>query len=96
MQQQAGVRHPFRKRWVWVAQAGLAVLVVWFVWRSAAGNLSQFRSLDVPLQFRLQMIVPAAFAVWLAYALLIIAWRTVLGGWHQHLPIGSATAISTS
>lgn len=93
MQQQAGARHPFKKSWVWAAQTGLAVLVVWFVWRSAAGNLTQFRSLDVPLQFHLQMIVPAAFAVWLAYALLIIAWRTVLGGWQQHLPIGSAIRI---
>ncbi len=93
MQPQTGVRRPFRKGLVWVAQAGLAVLVVWFVWRSAAGNLTQFRSLDVPLQFQLRMIVPAAFAVWLAYALLIIAWRTVLSGWQQHLPIGSAVRI---
>ena len=93
MPQQATVRGPFRKGWIWVAQAALAGLVVWFVWRSVAGNLTQFRSLDVPLRFRVQMIVPAVFAVWLAYALLIIAWRTVLGGWQQHLPIGSAMRI---
>ncbi len=84
---------PFRKSWVWIAQAALAGFVVWFVWRSAAGDLTQFRSLDVPLQFQVQLIVPALFAVWLAYALLIIAWRTVLGGWQQHLPIGSAIRI---
>ncbi len=93
MQRQVGVRGLFRKSWVWVAQAGLAVLVVWFVWRSVAGDLTQFRALDVPLQFRLRMIVPAMFAVWLAYALLIVAWRTVLGGWQQHLPIRSAIRI---
>ncbi len=93
MQRQAGVRRPFRKSLVWVAQAGLAVLVVWFVWRSIAGDLTQFRSLDVPLQFHVRMIATAVFAVWLAYALLIIAWRTVLGGWQQHLAFGSAIRI---
>ncbi len=82
-----------RRGWVWAAQLILAVLVGWSVWRSVAGNLAKFTSLEVPLEFRFQWIALAALLVWGTYFLLIIAWRMVLGGWHQHLPLRSAARI---
>ena len=82
-----------RRGWVWAAQLILAGLVGWSVWRSASGNLAKFTSLDVPLEFRLQWIALAALLVWGTYFLLIMTWRTVLGGWHQHLPLRSAARI---
>ena len=78
---------------MWTAQLILAVLVGWSVWQSASGNLAKFTSLEVPLEFRLQWIVLAALLVWSTYFLLIMAWRTVLNGWHQHLPLRSAVRI---
>ena len=78
---------------MWAAQLILAVLVVWSVRQSVSGDLAKFTSLEVPLEFRLRWIALAALLVWGAYFLLIIAWRTVLGGWGQHLPLRSAARI---
>lgn len=93
MPEQANGRNPWRRGWVWAAQLILAVLVGWSVWQSASGNLAKFTSLEVPLEFRLRWIALAALLVWGTYFLLIVAWRTVLGGWHQHLPLRSAMHI---
>jgi hypothetical protein len=93
MPEQAKGKDLLRRGWVWAAQIVLAVLVGWSVWRSVAGNLAKFTSLEVPLEFRLQWIALAALLVWGTYFLLIIAWRMVLGGWHQHLPLRSAARI---
>ncbi len=93
MPEQAKGSGPLRRGWVWAAQLILAGLVGWSVWRSASGNLAKFTSLDVPLEFRLQWIALAALLVWGTYFLLIMTWRTVLGGWQQHLPLRSAARI---
>ncbi len=93
MSEQAKGSGPLRRGWVWAGQLILAVLVGWSVWQSASGNLAKFTSLEVPLEFRLQWIALAALLVWGTYFLLIMAWRTVLGGWHQHLPLRSAVHI---
>lgn len=84
---------PVRRPWVWAAQAALAALVVWFVWQSVSGQLGEFRSLDTPLELRPQWIGLAAASVWLAYLLLILAWRSVLAGWSQRLPMWPAVRI---
>ncbi len=84
---------PQRRYWIWAAQAVLAVVVGGFVWRSVAGQLAEFSLLDLPLEFHWGRIAAAAGVVWLTYLLLISAWRTLLQGWEQHLPLPTAINI---
>jgi hypothetical protein len=86
-------RRSLKRAWVWLAQLVLAVLVGWFVWQSVSGNLGEFTALETPLAFRFSWVALAALLVWTSYALLILAWRTVLGGWGQRLPVRSAARI---
>ncbi len=82
-----------RRIWIWAAQAVLGVVVLWFVWRSVADQLADFSLLDLPLEVRWHRIAAAAGVVWLTYLMLISAWRAILLGWEQHLPLPTATHI---
>lgn len=82
-----------RRYWVWAAQAVLAVAVGWFVWRSVEDQLAEFSLLDLPLDFHWGRIAAAAAVVWLTYLLLISAWRSLLQGWEQDLPLTTAINI---
>jgi hypothetical protein len=57
------------------------------------GQLAEFSLLDLPLDFHWGRIAAAAGVVWLTYLLLISAWRTLLQGWEQHLPLPTAINI---
>ena len=82
-----------RKWWYWAIQILLAVTLGWLVWRTLAANWSEFRSLEAPGEIRLGWIALAAVVVWTAYGVLILAWRTVIVGWGQHLRVPAAVRI---
>jgi hypothetical protein len=84
---------PMRKWQVWALQSLLATTVAVFVGRALARHWDEFRSLDVQLDFGLPQIALAAVSVWVAYALLIEAWRRVIIGWQQSLGYGAAIRI---
>jgi len=63
--------------------AGLAIIAI--AARSLIRNWADLRS--QPLEWRVQpgWLLVSALLVWLMYALLIVAWRTMLAGWGQRL-----------
>lgn len=84
-----------RSRWLRVAQwlAGLAIVI--FAARSLLHNWAELRS--QPLVWRVQpgWLVLSAVLVWSMYAVLIVAWRTMLAGWGQRLDGWTAARIWT-
>jgi uncharacterized membrane protein YbhN (UPF0104 family) len=73
--------------------AGLAIVA--FAGRSLVRNWSDLRL--QPLAWRIEpgWLVLSAVVVWLMYALLILAWRTMLAGWGQRLDGWTAARIWT-
>jgi len=84
-----------RSRWLRGAQWALGLAILWFAGRSLARNWDQLRS--QPLEWRVEpaWLLLSAAMVWLMYALLIVAWRTMLRGWGQRLDGWSAARIWT-
>jgi len=84
-----------RSSWMRAAQwlAGLAIVA--FAGRTLVRNWSDLRS--QPLAWRIEpgWLVLSAVVVWLMYALLILAWRTMLAGWGQRLDGWTAARIWT-
>ncbi len=84
-----------RRPWVRVVQwlAGLAIVV--FAARSLARNWADLTS--QPLEWRVQpgWLLLSALLVWSMYALLVVAWRTMLAGWGQQLDGWTAARIWT-
>jgi len=74
-----------RSSWMRAAQwlAGLAIIAI--AASSLIRNWADLRS--QPLEWRVQpgWLLVSALLVWLMYALLIVAWRTMLAGWGQRL-----------
>jgi glycosyltransferase 2 family protein len=81
----------------WARAAGLAVAlaIVWFAGRSLARNWEQLRT--QPLDWRLQpgWVLLSCLVVWSMYAILIVAWRRMLGAWGQPLDGWTAARIWT-
>jgi glycosyltransferase 2 family protein len=75
----------------WVA--GLAIVA--FAARALLRNWTELRS--QPLEWRVEpgWLLLSALVVWLMYALLIVAWRTMLAGWGQRLDGWTAARIWT-
>jgi hypothetical protein len=73
--------------------AGLAIVV--FAARALLRNWTELRS--QPLEWRVEpgWLALSALVVWLMYALLIVAWRTMLAGWGQRLDGWTAARIWT-
>jgi hypothetical protein len=82
-----------RRRWIWVGQAVLALLVAGFVGRALVRHWDEFSALELSLDFHAGSIALAALTVWLTYALLIEAWRRVVLGWGEVLPYRPAVRI---
>ncbi|MGI9040751.1 MAG: lysylphosphatidylglycerol synthase domain-containing protein [Gemmatimonadales bacterium] len=84
-----------RSRWIRGAQWALGLVILWFAGRSLARNWDQLRS--QPLEWRVEpaWLLLSAVTVWLMYAVLIVAWRTMLLGWGQRLDPWSAARIWT-
>jgi len=73
--------------------AGLAIVA--FAARALLRNWTELRS--QPLEWRVEpgWLLLSALVVWLMYALLIVAWRTMLAGWGQRLDGWTAARIWT-
>lgn len=82
-----------RKGWVWLGQAILVLVLVYFIWRRVSADWREFSSLDFAVQARPTWIVASGLLVWASYALLIEAWRGVLRGWQAQISYASASAI---
>ncbi|HEY7634938.1 MAG TPA: lysylphosphatidylglycerol synthase domain-containing protein [Gemmatimonadales bacterium] len=82
-------------RWVKWAQWAMALLIIGFAARALVRNWDALRS--QPLAWRIDpaWIGLSAVTVWLMYALLILAWRTMLVSWGQALEVWSAARIWT-
>ena len=82
-----------RKIAVWIGQAILAGILIWFVGRSVFLNWNELRRLDVAIRLRPFWIILAAIMIWTAYGILIEAWRRILIGWGQTLGYGPGMRI---
>lgn len=74
-----------RSAWLRAAQwlAGLAIIAI--AARSLVRNWSDLRSQSLEWRVQPGWLLASALVVWLMYALLIVAWRTMLAGWGQRL-----------
>jgi hypothetical protein len=75
----------------WIA--GLAILG--FAARSLVRNWETLRSQELDIRIVPGWLVLSAVVVWAMYAILIVAWRTMLAGWGQRLDGWSAARIWT-
>ena len=75
----------------WLAR----LAIVAFAARALLRNWTELRS--QPLEWRVEpgWLLLSALVVWLMYALLIVAWRTMLAGWGQRLDGWTAARIWT-
>jgi hypothetical protein len=84
-----------RSRWIRSAQLLAGIAIVWFAARALAGNWDQLQA--QPLDWRIEpgWILLSAATVWMMYAMLIAAWRALLGGWGQRVDRWTAARIWT-
>jgi glycosyltransferase 2 family protein len=84
-----------RHRWLRLAQWIAGAAIVAFAARSLVRNWSELRS--QPLDWRVEpgWLLLSATVVLLMYALLIVAWRTMLASWGQRIDGWSAARIWT-
>lgn len=82
-----------RRGWLWITQGLLAIVVGFFVARTLAGNIAQFRSLAVAVHIDPLMLLAAATTVLGTYLVLIEAWRRLLRGWGERLRFSQAAKI---
>jgi uncharacterized membrane protein YbhN (UPF0104 family) len=73
------------RRWLWVIQAAVAVVVIVLVTRSLQRNWAEFRSLEVHLALRPGWLGLALLTVFVTYSFYIEAWRRLLAGWGQRI-----------
>jgi glycosyltransferase 2 family protein len=78
-----------------VAQWTAGVVVIGLALRSLVRNWSELRGQTIALEFRPLHLIASLLLVWLIYAMLIAAWRQMLGGWGQRLDVLSAARIWT-
>ena len=74
-----------RRGTVWAAQAALAIILAVFVGRAVWANWTQFKELRLDLAFSFGPIALAGLVTVGTYALLIEAWRRVVGSWGDRL-----------
>jgi uncharacterized membrane protein YbhN (UPF0104 family) len=82
-------------RWLRWAQWALALLIIGFATRALVRNWDALRSQPLAWKIDPAWIVLSAACVWLMYALLIVAWRTMLAAWGQPLQAWTAARIWT-
>jgi glycosyltransferase 2 family protein len=82
-------------RWVRWGQWALAVLIIGFAARALVRNWDALRSQPLAWTIDPAWILLSVMVVWLMYALLIVAWRTMLAAWGQPLSAWTAARIWT-
>ena len=84
-----------RNRWFRVVQWALGLLILWLAGRSLVRNWHQLEG--QPLDWRVDplLLALAALVVWGMYALLVTAWRLMLGAWGERLDGWTAGRIWT-
>jgi glycosyltransferase 2 family protein len=82
-------------RWIRVGQWVIGGAILWLAGRSLLRNWDELRS--QPLEWRVEpfWLILSALTVWAMYALLITAWRLMLGAWGQRLEGWTAARIWT-
>ena len=81
------------ERWVKVLRWGLGLVVLAFVARAIARNWQDLEAHPIAWTFRPLPALGSVLLVWVMYAILIEAWRRMLGGWGQSLGRLEATRI---
>jgi hypothetical protein len=79
-----------RRTWIRAGQWLIGLAIIGFAARSLLRNWEMLRS--QPLHFELDpgWLALSVLLVWTMYAVLIVAWRTMLAGWGQRLDGWSA------
>ena len=81
------------RRWLWLVQGAVTVLVVAFAAKVLTRNWSELRGLDVVVRIRPGWLLLSAGAVAVAYIVQIESWRRILAGWSQPLAFATAARI---
>jgi glycosyltransferase 2 family protein len=84
-----------RGGWLRAAQWIAGAAIVTFAVRSLVRNWAELRSQPLEWHVEPAWLLLSAVVVWLMYALLIVAWRTMLASWGQHLDGWTAARIWT-
>jgi glycosyltransferase 2 family protein len=84
-----------RKSWMRAAQGLAGAAIIAIAARSLVRNWDDLRSQPLEWQVHPGWLLLSALLVWLMYALLIAAWRTMLAGWGQRLDAWTAARIWT-
>jgi glycosyltransferase 2 family protein len=84
-----------RKPWVRVALGLVGLAIVVLAARSLVRNWEELRSQPLDWHVEPGWLVLSALVVWAMYAVLIVAWRSVLTGWGQRLDGWTAGGIWT-
>ena len=82
-------------RWFRAGQWIVGLAIVAFACRSLARNWDQLRAQPLAWRFEPAWLILSALLVWAMYALLIAAWRAMLGAWGQRLDPWAAARIWT-
>lgn len=72
-------------RWRWPGQVVLAVVLIWFVGRSLAGQWEALRQAEWEVTIAPGWLLLSVCLVLATFGLQIESWRTILSGWGQHL-----------
>ena len=84
-----------RSRLVRTVQWALALVILIVAGRSVIANWSRLTAQPVAWRVSPVLIVGSLLVTWLMYFVLIQAWRVMLTGWGQSLPLGRAARIWT-
>ncbi len=81
------------ERLIRVLRWAIGITILAFVVRSFVRNWDQLRAQPIAWEFRPLPVLASVLIVWGMYALLIEAWRRMLGGWGERLAYPEAARI---
>jgi glycosyltransferase 2 family protein len=84
-----------RSRWIRVVQGLVGLAIVVFAARALIGNWEQLRSQPLDWELHPGWLLLSLGLTWSMYFLLVLAWRSVLQSWGQHLDLWNAARIWT-
>jgi uncharacterized membrane protein YbhN (UPF0104 family) len=84
-----------RSRWIRLVQGLVGLAIVVFAARTLIANWEQLHSQPLDWQLHPGWLILSLSLTWSMYVLLVLAWRSVLQSWGQHLDLWSAARIWT-